>query len=417
MLVRRLDFGPGVREALAFTFERWNGKGFPNHVGGEAIPLAMRVVHLSHDMEAIGRIFSPERARRRRPRPPRPHLRPGARRPVRRARAEWFERLRTTEPVGCGPGARARAAPPARRRRPSTTRSRSPPTSSTSSRRTWSGTAVAARDLAADAARVLGLADDAITGARPGGARARLRHHGGLELDLGQAGLADADGVRPRRAPPDADRADAAPLPGARRAQPGRVARTTRSATGPGYHKRMRADTGDLGACVLAATEIYVGMTTERADRPAFSPEDAAAELRRLESEGVIEPRASRAVLVAAGHGEPRAPARQAQQNPGGLSRREVEVLQPRRARAHDAADRRSALHLRPRPPTTTSSTSTPRSACRRGPPRRSGRSRTACCPPRPERWAGDRAATWLATRARRRTARPPLGEAGPTCR
>src|SRR5205814_990995 len=62
MLVQRLELGPGVREALAFTFERWNGKGFPTHASGEAIPLAMRTVHLSHDMEAIGRVFSPERA-------------------------------------------------------------------------------------------------------------------------------------------------------------------------------------------------------------------------------------------------------------------------------------------------------------------------------------------------------------------
>ena len=29
MLVQRLDFGPGVREALRFTFERWNGNGYP----------------------------------------------------------------------------------------------------------------------------------------------------------------------------------------------------------------------------------------------------------------------------------------------------------------------------------------------------------------------------------------------------
>src|SRR5512136_773232 len=28
MLVVRLDFGPSIREALACTFERWNGKGF-----------------------------------------------------------------------------------------------------------------------------------------------------------------------------------------------------------------------------------------------------------------------------------------------------------------------------------------------------------------------------------------------------
>ena len=64
MLVQRLDFGPGVREALRFTFERWNGNGYPAHAQGEAIPLAMRVVHLSHDMEAIGRLFSPDHASR-----------------------------------------------------------------------------------------------------------------------------------------------------------------------------------------------------------------------------------------------------------------------------------------------------------------------------------------------------------------
>ena len=82
---------------------------------------------------------------------------------------------------------------------------------------------------------------------------------------------------------------------------------------GSGYHKRVQADADDLGACVLAATEIYVGLTTERADRPAFSP---AGRGRRAppssNQQGVLEPRASRAVLVAAGHGEPRAPVGQA---------------------------------------------------------------------------------------------------------
>src|SRR5260221_3992818 len=51
---------------------------------------------------------------------------------------------------------------------------------------------------------------------------------------------------------------------------------------GSGYHKRVQADADDLGACVLAATEVYVGLTTERADRLAFAPPDAAAERRRL---------------------------------------------------------------------------------------------------------------------------------------
>ena len=91
----------------------------------------------------------------------------------------------------------------------------------------------------------------------------------------------------------------------------------------------------EFGATLFeAATEGYdhvasvVGMTTERADRPPFSPDDAAAELRRLESGGVLEPRASSAVLVAAGHGEPRAPSGKRPRHPGGLTRREVDVLQ-----------------------------------------------------------------------------------------
>ncbi len=62
MLLGRLDLGPDVREALACTFECWNGKGHPHHVQGDAIPLPMRIVHVSHDMEALGRLFSPERA-------------------------------------------------------------------------------------------------------------------------------------------------------------------------------------------------------------------------------------------------------------------------------------------------------------------------------------------------------------------
>jgi HD-GYP domain-containing protein (c-di-GMP phosphodiesterase class II) len=97
---------------------------------------------------------------------------------------------------------------------------------------------------------------------------------------------------------------------------------------GSGYHTRGRANTSDAAACVLAATEVYVGMTTERADRPAFSDADAATELRRLEAAGILEPRATRAVLVAAGHGEPATRTRKRPHNPGGLSRREVDVLQ-----------------------------------------------------------------------------------------
>jgi hypothetical protein len=62
MLLHRIDFGPGVRQALRFTFERWNGNGFPTHAKGDAIPLAMRLVHLTHDMEAVARLQTPAAA-------------------------------------------------------------------------------------------------------------------------------------------------------------------------------------------------------------------------------------------------------------------------------------------------------------------------------------------------------------------
>ena len=63
------------------------------------------------------------------------------------------------------------------------------------------------------------------------------------------------------------------------------------------------------------------------ADRPPWSAEDAAAELRRLASQGVLDHRATQAVLAAAGHDEPRGGKAPRVQHAGGLSDREVQVL------------------------------------------------------------------------------------------
>ncbi len=178
----------------------------------------MRVVHLSHDMEAIGRLFSPdhaiEAARDRRDRTYDPAL---ADLFVEHGRA-WLEQLADDRPVGRRARPRARAPPRAvgraARRRPD--------------RR---------RRLHRPQVAVHGRAQPSLRGARgrrrpraraprgrrhlgpPRGARARLRHHRRAELDLGQARVAHAHGVRSGRAPPDADRADAAPLAGSGRAQ------------------------------------------------------------------------------------------------------------------------------------------------------------------------------------------------------
>lgn len=118
MLTQRLNFGPEVRDALRHTFERWNGHGFPSNAAGETIPLAMRIVHLSHDMEAIARLFSPARAieaaRERRD----PDLRSGTRGFVRRPRWRMAGAPHGPRPLGRGAGAGADAPSPAGRQRP-----------------------------------------------------------------------------------------------------------------------------------------------------------------------------------------------------------------------------------------------------------------------------------------------------------
>ena len=325
MLVQRLDFGPGVRDALRFTFERWNGNGYPAHAQGDAIPLPMRVVHLSHDMEAIGRLFSPDAAldaaRDRRDRTYDPALADlfaahgGA----------WFDRLRDIEPWDA-----VLAAEPEPHRMLAGAEldealtvvadfiDLKSPYMGGHSRR--------CAELAADAARVLGLSEEDVTTLR----RAALVHDFGTTVVPNS--IWDKPGPLTRT---EFDRVELHPMlteQMLRRSQALARLNTVACAhhekcDGSGYHKRVRSDAGDLGACVLAATEIYVGLTAERADRRAYSPSDAAAELRRLESEGVLEARTSRAVLVAAGHGEPRAPSGRRQVNPGGLTRREVDVL------------------------------------------------------------------------------------------
>ena len=46
-LADRLDMGTGVRDSIHHTFERWDGTGLPRGIGGGAIPMTMRIVHLA----------------------------------------------------------------------------------------------------------------------------------------------------------------------------------------------------------------------------------------------------------------------------------------------------------------------------------------------------------------------------------
>jgi HD-GYP domain-containing protein (c-di-GMP phosphodiesterase class II) len=346
VLLERLHFGADVRDALRCTFECWNGKGHPNHVAGEAIPLPMRIVHLSHHMEAIGRRFSPERALDAASERKSETYDPAVVDVFLTHGRDWFDRLAETEPWD----AVLDLEPEPRRLLTGTELDdalgvvadfidlKSP---------YWGGHSRRCAKLAADAAGVLGLDDTDAAILR----RAALVHDFGTTVVPNS--IWDKPGTLTRS---EFDRVELHPMlteqmlrrsPALARLNAVACAHHERC-DGSGYHKRVRSADDDLVACVLAAAEVYVGLTAERSDRPPFAPDEAAAELRRLESAGLLDPRASRAVQVAAGHGEPNTRTGKRQQNPGGLTRREVEVLRlaARGLTTQDIADR---LYISPK--------------------------------------------------------------------
>jgi HD-GYP domain-containing protein (c-di-GMP phosphodiesterase class II)/DNA-binding CsgD family transcriptional regulator len=56
MLARRLELDHEVIEGLAHAHERWDGKGFPSGLRGEAIPLPVRIVIVAQDAELFERL-------------------------------------------------------------------------------------------------------------------------------------------------------------------------------------------------------------------------------------------------------------------------------------------------------------------------------------------------------------------------
>ena len=92
---------------------------------------------------------------------------------------------------------------------------------------------------------------------------------------------------------------------------------------GSGYHRRLPANMQPLTARILSAADAYHTMIEDRPHRPALSRDDAAVKLRDQGKRGKLDPSVVEAVLGAAGH----AAASPRHTAPGGLSKREIEVL------------------------------------------------------------------------------------------
>jgi HD-GYP domain-containing protein (c-di-GMP phosphodiesterase class II) len=176
-------------------------------------------------------------------------------------------------------------------------------------------------ELAADAARHLGLDDDVVR---------RLRR-AGLVHDLGRCGV--SNGVWERAGPLSTDDWERVRLHAylterilARTPLPDALAELAGAhherLDGSGYHRGTTASALSTPARVLAAADAYQAMRQDRPHRPRLRPVDAVAELNAEVAAGHLDARAVGAVIAAAG-GPTRLPSRWA----AGLTDREVDVL------------------------------------------------------------------------------------------
>lgn len=317
----RLGFEPRIVRNLGQLYARWDGKGIPEGLKGEAISPAVRLVTLAQDAITLDDTYGLERCvrlvRQRRATIYDPRMADcfAARAPdfIRSlaGRTSWQAVLKLEpEPHG---ELRAADVDEMFLALADFIDIKSPFTL---------GHSRAVAELAAEAARQSGLPESDVV---------RLRR-AGLVHDLGQVGvstailvkqgsLSESEWEKVRLHPYHAERilsgpallAELAPLAGSHHER----------LDGSGYHRGVRGDGLSPSAKILAVAEAYQSMTEPRPYRDALSPSAAAGAIRQAVRAGTIDAEAARAVLLAAGHRVP--PVRFPQM--ASLTPREVEVL------------------------------------------------------------------------------------------
>jgi HD-GYP domain-containing protein (c-di-GMP phosphodiesterase class II) len=314
-LARRLGTDAAVVESLAHAYERWDGKGFPDGLAGEAVPLAIRVVAAARDLDLWTRAGGPEVAaevlRRRRGHGYDPRVVDAATAapPMDDARDLWADVL-AAEP------------PPAR-----VVRGGELDTALTvfadfaDLKSRWTrGHSDRVAELAEEAGRRCGLPDADLVLLRRAGLVHDLGRVGvaaGVWDNPGPLGVAQREQVRlhPYLTERVLSRCQALrPLAALAGAHHERM-------DGSGYHRGVDGGQLSIPARLLAAADVLAAMTADRPHRTALSLDASRDQMR---ADPGLDPSAVEAVLAAAGA----APARHRSRRwPAGLSDREVEVL------------------------------------------------------------------------------------------
>jgi HD-GYP domain-containing protein (c-di-GMP phosphodiesterase class II) len=318
MLARRAGLSESVVDALAHAYERWDGKGSPAGLEGEAIPLAVRVVVAAMDVDlAIGLGEDPDEWLRERsgrghdPTVVEAFAKVGADIVASLEASDEWEAALSAEP---GPVTTVAedALDPLLTAFADFADLKSP----------WiRGHSRSVASLAEDAGRHAG-ADVA--------ACAQLRRCG-LVHDLGR--VAVENGIWDKPGPlttTEWERVRLHPYSTERiLARCGSLASLVEPASshherldGSGYHRSLAADALSREARILAAADVYAALVADRPHRPAYA-EDEAARILEAEAPGRLDADAVACVLAAAG--QRAAPSRA--RWPADLTDREVEVL------------------------------------------------------------------------------------------
>jgi HD-GYP domain-containing protein (c-di-GMP phosphodiesterase class II)/DNA-binding CsgD family transcriptional regulator len=321
ILARRIGLGDSVLHALGCAFEKWDGKGFPNGIAGEEIPVSCRVAIVARDFDLLNRVWSPDTATKIL------HERKGkAYEPrVLTAALEHGPRLMGQIEDGSLWDAVLEAEP-------------GPPMTIDEARIDdvlsafahfadlkspfLLGHSIGVAELAEEAARVTAASD----------VDPKLLRRAGLVHDLGrvavpsgiwnkEGSLSDEEWERVRLHPYYVERIliRCGPLKDLAEIASSHHERMD----GSGYHRGTKAPSLSAGTRLLATADAFRAMIEPRPHRDALSPGRAAEELNRACAEGRLDVACARAVLEAAG--EARKPGRSAW--PAGLTDREVEVL------------------------------------------------------------------------------------------
>jgi len=319
-LAEQLGLPQSVRDAVAASYERWDGRGWPGDLEGDAIPLASRIAQLAEYTEVAQRVGGTEAAIALARERAGSQFDPGLSELLAANADAVFDGLDEVgnwRPVIDAEPALAVMLSGDRfdqvlRAVANFIDLKSPYTL---------GHAGAVAELSGAAADGLGLSADEV----------RTIRRAGLVHDFGRLGVSNAiwdkrgplgagEWERIRMFPYLTERmlrfSDAlAPL--------GAIAIEHRERLdGSGYPRGLAGAAISRPARILAAADAYQAMREPRPYRAPLSAEDAARNLRADVSAGRLDDDSVNAVLAAAGHRVPRR-----REGPSGLTEREVEVL------------------------------------------------------------------------------------------